>query len=267
MFSQPKFWKSRNTYFVNRIYGFIPPRRRSQSKWTKFNSIRKAQLWSLFSKGNWGCWWNKLAPGNTGTFLSLKKYLLSETSSTTFSSGVAFSRSSLSPPPVLWVTSSFFLLFLCCMSFTGFPYCFGIVLFPIKLWVIDRWPWMLFPSKLFLLQLARFEQATSLVQEMVALSRDEGMSPVISVLGLVQCRWWYLESRQEKLVNSHPCLHMTNLYQHLASSEGWGSGTVAALWFHSASVFWQCWVLAVASSGHVGRQGGRGGKPKVIHQQ
>lgn len=74
MFSQPKFWKSRNTYFVNRIYGFIPPRRRSQSKWTKFNSIRKAQLWSPFSKGNWGCWWNKLAPGNTGTFLSLKKY-------------------------------------------------------------------------------------------------------------------------------------------------------------------------------------------------
>ena len=111
MFSQPKFWKSRNTYFVNRIYGFIPPRRRSQSKCTKFDSIRKAQLWSPFSKGNWGCWWNKLAPGNTGTFLSLKKYLLSETSSTTFSSGVAFSRSSLSPPPVLWVTSSFFLLF------------------------------------------------------------------------------------------------------------------------------------------------------------
>ena len=113
-FPNQSFEKSRNTYFVNRIYGFIPPRRRSQSKWTKFNSIRKAQLWSPFSKGNWGCWWNKLAPGNTGTFLSLKKYFaLWDFKYSTQFRRCLFQELFVSSP-VLWVPSFFFMLHVFC---------------------------------------------------------------------------------------------------------------------------------------------------------
>lgn len=32
-----------------------------KAKWTKFKSIKKSQLWSPFSSGNWECLWNSLA--------------------------------------------------------------------------------------------------------------------------------------------------------------------------------------------------------------
>lgn len=50
---------------------------------------------------------------------------------------------------------------------------------------------------------------------------NKGTKITIAIVGLVQCRWWHLEPRQIKLVMGHSCLHMTNLYHRLASSEGW----------------------------------------------
>lgn len=101
MFSEPKFWKLRNTYFVNRIYGFIRTRR-SKSKCTKFNYIyKKITFWSPFSSWNWGCLWNKLA----WEVISLKhrdfhrrvkifwSLYISEISGTRFNAGITFPTS------------------------------------------------------------------------------------------------------------------------------------------------------------------------------
>lgn len=83
---------------------------------------------------------------------------------------------------------------------------------------------------------------------MTAASMKKRKRNVISVLGLVQWRGWSLESKQIKLVKGHSylCIHHPKA-EHGAHQE--------ALWFHSAAVFWLCWILVVACSG-VGRQGG-----------
>lgn len=76
-FSLPKFSKSRNTYFVNRIYGFLPMRRRHERKWAKINLREKSQLWSPFPVGIedvYGVYWLESWFQNPGTSLGIETY-------------------------------------------------------------------------------------------------------------------------------------------------------------------------------------------------